>query len=106
MCFSFQKWPKLTKKGNVRIKGHNPLITFCSNRAFHRFGQAELGYSGLVFRLEPIFNAAPAASKTTFASKVVKIDSKIIISQGQSKSLKHSVQVEDKPMTHFGKENV
>ena len=42
--------------------------------------------------LELIFTIAPAASKTTFASKVVKFDSKIIISIRYSKSMTKSVE--------------
>jgi len=47
---------------------------------FLGFGQAlhvRLGYG---FRLEPIFDAAQAASKNEVRSKMVKTDSKIIIS--------------------------
>jgi hypothetical protein len=48
--------------------------------------QAKFTHSGFDFKLEPIFVTAPAASKTTLAVKVVKIDSKITISLPQSKS--------------------
>jgi len=33
------------------------------NRAFHGFREAKFAYGGSVFRLEPIFTTAPAASK-------------------------------------------
>ena len=45
----------------------------------------------VICRLEVIFTTAPAASKMTLASKVVKIDSKIIILLRKSKSSTHSV---------------
>jgi len=36
------------------------------DRAFHRFMQAKFPDGGLIkFRLEPMFNTAPAASKST-----------------------------------------
>jgi len=56
---------------------------------FQRFGgQAKLGYVG-------IFDIAPAVLTMTVASKVLKNDSKIIISQFLSKSVTHSVDVGD-----------
>jgi len=36
-----------------------------SYREFHRFWKAKFPDGGLIFRLEPIFNTAPAASKNT-----------------------------------------
>jgi len=49
-------------------------------RAFHRFGQAKFTDGWVNFRLEPIFNNAPAASKNTARFKSDQIDPKIIIS--------------------------
>jgi len=49
-------------------------------RVFHGFGQAKFPDGGLVFRLEPIFNTAPAASKNTVPFKCGQNQQKIIIS--------------------------
>jgi hypothetical protein len=50
------------------------MKTKYNHRAFHEFRQAKFG-----FRLEPIFEIAPS-QKMTLSSKVVKNDSKIMIS--------------------------
>ncbi len=54
----------------------------------HQFVQAKFA-DGL--KLEPIFAIAPAASKFGARYKIVKNDSKIIISLYKSKSEKHTV---------------
>ena len=56
-----------------------------SYRAFHRFGQAKFAYGG------PILPLPQLPQKITLASKVVNIDSKIIISSCKPKSVTHSV---------------
>jgi len=43
------------------------------------------------FMLKPIYKTAPAASKKMLGLKVVKINSKIIISLHKSKSVTHSI---------------
>ena len=60
-------------------------------RAFHRFGQAEIAYGGLVLGLSQFSILPQLPLKMTLASKVVKIDLKIIISRCKSKSVTHSV---------------
>ncbi len=47
------------------------------------------------FKIEPIFATDPVESKNDNALKVVKIDSKTIISLPWSKSVKHTVQMQD-----------
>ncbi len=49
------------------------------NRVFHGFGQAKLGLIGLVKGFFKFSLLPQLPQKTTFAAKVVKIDSKIII---------------------------
>ncbi len=59
------------------------LLTASTNVQYNRFGQALLhvksDYVCFVFRLEPIFASASAASKNATHSKAVKRDSKIIV---------------------------
>ena len=49
-------------------------------RAFHRFGQAKISYGGLVLGSSQFLLLPQLPQIMTLASKVVKIDSKIIIS--------------------------
>ena len=51
-----------------------------SYRAFHRFGQAKFAYGGPVLGSSQFLLLPQLPQKMMLASKVVKIDSKIIIS--------------------------
>ena len=51
----------------------------CTNRAFHRFGQAKFAYGGLVLGSSQFSVLPQLPHKMMLASKVVKTDSKIII---------------------------
>ena len=62
-----------------------------SYRAFHRFGQTQIADSGLVLGSSQCSFLSQLPQKMTLASKVVKIDSKIIISLSYSKSVTQSV---------------
>ena len=58
-------------------------------RVFHRFVQAKFAYGGQVLGSSR-FLLLPQLPEKKLASKVVKIDSKIIISRHESKSVTHS----------------
>jgi len=59
--------------------------------AFHGFGQAKFAYGSLVIGSSQFTLLPPLPVKTKLNLKVVKIDSKIIISLPKSKSVIHSV---------------
>ena len=59
-------------------------------RVFCRFGQLKFAYGGQVSVLSQFSLLPQLPEKTKLASKVVKIDSKIIILRHESKSVTHS----------------
>jgi len=63
-----------------------------SYRAFHRFGQAKIAHGGLALGSSQFLLLPQLPQKMTIASKVVKIDSEIIITLHKSKSVTHSVE--------------
>ena len=65
-------------------------------RAFHRFGQAKFAYGGPVLGSSQFLQLPQLPQKMKLASKVVKIDSKIIISSHKSKSVTHSILSKNK----------
>ena len=60
-------------------------------RVFHRFGQAKFAYGGQVLGLSQLLLLPQLPEKTKLALKVVKINSKIIISRHESEYVTHSV---------------
>ena len=81
-CFPFQ----LRKV----IKNHAVCLYY---RAFHSFGLAKFAYGGPVLGTSQFLLLPQLAQKMMLVSKVVKIDSKIIISSSKYKSVTHSVYV-------------
>ena len=61
-------------------------------RAFHRFGQAKIHNDGSILGSSQFLLLPKLPHKMTLASKVVKIDSKIVILLCLSKSATHSVE--------------
>ena len=60
-------------------------------RAFHRFGRAKIRNGGKALGSSPFLLLPQVPPKTMLASKVVKIDSKKVISLCYAKSVTHSV---------------
>ena len=75
--------------GRVWIKSRQPDPK-SRYRVSHRFGQAKFAYGGQVLGSSR-FLLLPQLPEKKLASIVVKIDSKIIISRHESKSVTHSV---------------
>jgi hypothetical protein len=67
--------------GHFRLSLPNQKIKFQDklHNELHRFGQAKLGYGGLVFGLSQLTQLPHLAQKMTLASKAVKSNSKILI---------------------------
>ena len=83
------KWKQ--KKMFFICKIYLRLSQVSTCRAFHRFWQAKIAYGGLVLGSSQFLILTQLPSKMRLASKLVKIDSKIIISLYSSKSLTLSV---------------
>jgi len=64
---------------NTIIQPVLPENCASSCRVFHRFGQAKFAYGGLVLGLSQFLLLPQPPQKMTLTSKVVKINSKIII---------------------------
>ena len=62
-------------------------------RAFHQFGQTKFAYGGKVLGSSQFPLLPQLPQKMTLASKVVKIDSRQVISLRYAKSVTHSVEV-------------
>jgi len=61
------------------VKRDSKIIISLSFSVFYRFGQAKIAYGGLVLGSSQLSLLPKLPQKMTLASKVVKIDSKIII---------------------------
>ena len=68
------------------------MISWEWYKVFHRFEQAKFAYGSQVLGSSQFLMLPKLPEKTKLVLKVVKMDSKIIISRHESKSLTHSVE--------------
>ncbi len=89
--YSFVDEVKVVSMFQYKRFSRSSIILVIFYRVFHRFGHAKFPDGGLVLGSSQFSVLTQLSPKTMFGLKEVKIDSKIINSHCESKSVTHSV---------------